>query len=195
MKGARLLIDLWMVRHGETDWNVEQRVQGWTDVPLNQDGRMQAERLGRCLEGLLFHVILVSDLQRARSTGEIIQSHSPAPMDTCPMLRERCFGTAEGLSRVEMERLFPAGAPDAEREDDVQVRAKTFLGQLIRDWPDSRVLCVSHGGFIRNLLRAIGVSEIPVIGNTSVTRLQWDGTQWRVLALNRTEHLDDEQAV
>lgn len=88
----------WLIRHGETDWNAEQRLQGWRDMPLNAVGKQQAQAIRRLLEAqqVAFDAVLSSDLQRAIQTAEIaLEGHSSTPLIQDPQLRERNYGICQ----------------------------------------------------------------------------------------------------
>jgi 2,3-bisphosphoglycerate-dependent phosphoglycerate mutase len=188
------LLELWLVRHGETDWNVQGRVQGWTDVPLNELGVLQAELLSLWMEGIPFRALVMSDLIRARHTATILQSRIKAPIMTDPLLRERSFGKGEGMLRSDMLRLYPTGAPEAETAAEVEARAVEFLSKMTKTYSDGRILCVSHGGMIRAILKVLGFEPPPHLGNTSVSRIRFHDGKWDVLAVNWSEHLTPSSA-
>jgi len=99
---------LYLARHGETDWNRQQRWQGQTDIPLNSTGRAQAQRLAHKVAHLGLTHVYASDLSRARQTGQIIAEHlGLPPVEAFSDLRERNFGVFEGLTRVECETQYP----------------------------------------------------------------------------------------
>jgi broad specificity phosphatase PhoE len=179
-----------MVRHGETDWNRAEKVQGWTDVPLNETGRMQAKRLSEQLTGIPFLAIFSSDLQRARTTAMTLQAGVGAPLYIDKRLRERSFGAAEGMNRHEVRARFENGVPDEEPLTSLQSRAAAFLADMGQQYAAGRILCVTHGGFIRTLLHLTGVADIPPILNTSVTRLHFDGVSWMVPVISAAAHLE-----
>ncbi|CAF1042442.1 unnamed protein product [Rotaria sordida] len=89
-------IDIYIVRHGETDWNAQKRLQGHTDIPLSAQGKLQAYQLKEKFADIHFSKIFSSDLIRARSTAELIRSSNKLPIIETPLLRERCMGTWEG---------------------------------------------------------------------------------------------------
>lgn len=189
-KGDRTsVMELWVVRHGETDWNTAARVQGWTDVPLNGAGIQQARKLAWLLQGVPFKAVFTSDLTRARMTAEALQQSVAAPLHRDRRLRERQFGSAEGLTRTEMQMRFPAGIPDQEPLQALADRATAFLDEMTNTFHDGRVLCVSHGGLIRTLLKLAGQSDIPPLHNTSVSRLVWTGENWRAAAISSADHV------
>jgi broad specificity phosphatase PhoE len=183
------LLELWWVRHGETDWNAQGRVQGWTDVPLNELGVSQAELLSLWLEGIPFRAVVASDLIRARHTATILRSRMKAPFVTDPLLRERSFGKGEGMLRSDMLRHYPNGAPEAESAADVERRVMEFLSKMTKTYSDGRILCVSHGGVIRAILKVLNCESPTHLGNTSVSRTRFHDGKWDVLAVNWSEHL------
>ena len=167
---------LTLVRHGETDWNAARRIQGSTDVPLNDTGRAQARAAGVALRERLETgspvVAASSDLSRARETAEIIaRKLAVASPRVYPALRERGYGEAEGVTDVEfLERWGPwnqAVVPGAEAWSDVRVRAIAGLREAIRDarratFPVApSLVVVSHGALIRELIRHATGGEFP----------------------------------
>lgn len=187
------MIELWLVRHGETDWNVQARIQGWTDIPLNRAGITQAQTLAHWLEGIPFRIIFVSDLSRARTTATLLQHRVHAPLHETRTLRERNFGAGEGLLRHDAMTRYPDGYPGAETDDELSARARQFLDDCIHQVSSGRVLAVAHGGIIRSLLTLMGWPAEPAMGNTSVSRARWDGTEWRITAVNWTAHIEADR--
>ena len=173
-----------IVRHGETDWNRDRRVQGHADTPLNEAGRAQARALAAELDDV--DVIYASDLARARETAEILARGREVRLD--PRLRERGFGTWEGLTSEEIEVRFPEaharwaagegfGDETAEPYDIVRERVASFLEDVVRDHPDETVLVVAHGGSARVAYAlASGLdyvrdhASIPPLANCEVVR-------------------------
>lgn len=202
------MIEVWFVRHGQTDWNLERRVQGWTDVPLNQTGVRQAQLLADALHGIPFHSIYTSDLSRAKTTATILQAQLGSPLHVDARLRERHFGRAEGTFRLEgvahsgeIKRIALASSPVVRhdeandgREPDVEVqrRANSFLSTLVTRHQEGRILCVSHGGLIRAILDALGWLDDGGLQNTSVSQLTWNGREWHVDCVNGATHLKNE---
>ncbi|GMA55868.1 hypothetical protein GCM10025858_03710 [Alicyclobacillus sacchari] len=124
-------MEIWLVRHGETDWNAQGRVQGWTDVPLNAEGRRQASLLAQCLKSISFEHIYASDLSRALDTARIVADAVGAPVTPLACLREHRFGQAEGLLRQESDRRFPNGAPDREPPEALRSRVTQCLQDIV----------------------------------------------------------------
>ncbi len=149
------MTDLYLVRHGETDWNRQRRIQGLTDIPLNATGREQARATGMLLTRRRWDGIYASPLARARETAEIIAAEVGLPGPTLvDALVERNYGEAEGLDWMQVEKRFPHGAAVSGRESREQVGARVIpaLVELASDRPGESLLIVSHGGAIRAVL-------------------------------------------
>lgn len=184
-------MEIWLIRHGETDWNVLGRVQGWTDIPLNRLGEAQIDALGRSLEGIPFRHIYSSDLSRALDTAKAVARYTGTEMTITSKLRERFFGQAEGLAREVKEARYPNGAPDQETEVDIRNRVKACIEDAVRAHPHGRIALATHGGAIRAALEWLGV-KATVIDNTSITRIRVQNGQYTVLAVNATPHLHQD---
>ncbi|GAB6857789.1 histidine phosphatase family protein [Microbacterium xylanilyticum] len=184
-----------LVRHGQTDWNLEGRIQGSTDIPLNDTGRAQARDAARRLAGTPFDHVYASPLSRARETAEIIASELglPAPLITVGM-REHEFGDAEGMlwdQYVERFRARREDVPGAETVEALTARALASLDRIAlaarrRSAPRvESVLICTHGGVIRALLEHVSGGTLPApgerLGNGSVHRFAMDGGGLRLL--------------
>lgn len=169
---------LLLVRHGETDWNAARRIQGSTDIPLNDVGRAQArataEVLAERFAGLQ-PIVVSSDLSRARETAEIISASLGTDLtQTYPQLRERAYGVAEGLSIEEYHERFGAwdreNVPQAETSPHLRRRAVGAVRRVVRDArgrhapQDVPVVAVSHGAFISQLIRHASGDTLPLPG-------------------------------
>lgn len=175
-----------LVRHGQTDWNLARRIQGSTDIPLNDTGRADALAAAEVLSGATHHAIYASPLVRAHETARLIASHlGLAAPETRHDMREREFGEGEGmlveeyLGRFENWRSGPSGA---ESLDVVRDRALGALDHIARE---SRrrsapiaesVIVVTHGGVIRSLLNHASGGTLPregdVLRNGSLHRFE-----------------------
>jgi broad specificity phosphatase PhoE len=144
-----------LARHGETDWNLERRWQGHSDRPLNDTGRAQAEALAGQLADEPIEAVYSSDLVRAHETARIVASRLGLDVVTVPGLRERRFGSWEGLRDAEVEERFPglSSAPDGESREDMLARVLESLEAIARAHTGKTVLVVAHGGPIRAALR------------------------------------------
>lgn len=169
-------MDLLLVRHGETDWNREHRIQGHTDVPLNAAGLAQAEALARELADTTLEAVYASDLARARTTAEAVARLQGLDVVLDPDLREKNFGSWEGLTDVEIAERFPDAARgrwgDGETTGQVATRVLGALERIRARHDGGPVLVVSHGGAIRTVLAAAGVEHGP-IGNCEAFRIDY----------------------
>ena len=173
-------ITIHLVRHGQTEWNAEHRVQGWTDVPLNQTGREQSLAAAAALAGRSIGGVISSDLSRARQTAEPLAAAAGVELVLEPALRERGFGVAEGKLDSEIERDFRGRLegrwrdPDfrfdgGESRRDVYQRVGAFLSALLAAPPADELVLVSHGGALRvalAFLEGIAIEDLP----------RWDAT-------------------
>jgi broad specificity phosphatase PhoE len=153
-----------LVRHGQTDWNLEGRYQGQTDIPLNEAGRIEARSLAETLQGMRFGAVYSSDLVRARETADIIAAQVVLPVQIDVRLREINQGVWEGL-QVDFIRSHYAGlwqqrdvdpasmrAPGGETVNEVAQRMYAALDEIAAVHPDGSVLLVSHGLSLATIL-------------------------------------------
>jgi broad specificity phosphatase PhoE len=161
---------LLLVRHGETDWNAEGRLQGHTDRPLNDYGRRQAAELAERLADEGADAIYASDLVRARDTAEIIGARLGLPVVIDADLREKNWGNWEGLTGDERVRVEFVGESTEEHRERVLRAVHRITGRH----PGQRVVVVTHGGSLRRIQAALnGVAE-PVIDNCAVWSWTFD---------------------
>lgn len=156
---------LLVVRHGETDYNVQGRYCGSQDVPLNDEGLSQAQGAAAALSARMVDVVVSSPLQRARQTAEILNSAIGQSIVIRDEFRERCFGVYEGLTRDEAMRNYPElwqqnvlrqldKAPaGGETIRDVRERVAAGLEYLFRTYTGMNVLLVAHGQVFREIQR------------------------------------------
>ncbi|HKP19333.1 MAG TPA: histidine phosphatase family protein [Gaiellaceae bacterium] len=165
-----------LARHGETDWNVERRVQGHTDRPLNETGRAQARSLADELAGDEIDVVYSSDLIRAHETARIVADRRGLGVTAIPELRERDFGTWEGLTDDDILARFPDAHHrpwgDAETKEEMAQRVMEALRRISAAHGGARVLVVTHGGPLRAVLTHCGVEGIGKILNCQVARVE-----------------------
>ena len=153
---------LLLVRHGETDWNADGRLQGQTDRPLSDFGRRQAQQLAEQLADEELEAIYSSDLSRARETAEIVGRRLGLAVALDPELREKDWGTWEGLTAVERDRVEFVG----ESTEAHQERILGALRRIAERHPgDGRVLVVTHGGSMRRVQTAAMGMAMPVVEN------------------------------
>jgi|RhiMethySRZTD1v2_1073278.scaffolds.fasta_scaffold05050_16 broad specificity phosphatase PhoE len=148
------------LRHGQTDWNAQGRIQGHTDVPLNATGVAQAQAAAGRLQGRGIDWIVSSPLARARSTAEFVARRLGLPVQLDDDLKERRFGAFEGMIADEVKRahgLAPEQPislilpPDAEQWPQTLARSRAVVGKWLAAQPDKVVLFVSHDGLFRAL--------------------------------------------
>jgi len=191
---------VYLVRHGETEWNIEHRIQGHKDSPLTEKGRQQASMLGSNLENVHFDAVFSSDLGRARETAELITLSKKIAVETTLALRERSFGEHEGktfdkhyadtkdlidtFERLTDEKKFTFKfAPDQESDEELARRLSTYLREISVAYAGKTVLAVSHGGIIRAFLVGLGYGtwtelSYGAVKNTACVVLQCDGTEF-----------------
>jgi broad specificity phosphatase PhoE len=152
---------LLLVRHGETDWNADGRLQGHTDRPLSDFGRRQACELAEKLAGESLDAVYASDLSRARETAETVGKRLGLPTLLDPDLREKDWGTWEGLTPVERDRVEFVGESTEEHAE----RMLRALRRIAERHAGRRVLVVTHGGSIRRVQAAALGMALPVLEN------------------------------
>jgi alpha-ribazole phosphatase len=163
--------ELWLVRHGQTDWNVEGRYQGQADMPLNSTGIAQAWALAEKLAGKPFSAIFSSTLQRARQTAQILANRLGLPLHLDGRLAEIHQGDWEGMlvqeiatnytSAWDQHNVNPANtrAPGGESVAEVAARMRAAADDIAHLYPEGHVLVVSHGLALATMLAAAtGVS-------------------------------------
>ncbi|SEQ15004.1 histidine phosphatase family protein [Piscibacillus halophilus] len=186
-----------IVRHGITDWNLAKRAQGSSDIPLNEKGIQDAEKLANRLKDEKWGVLYSSDLRRAHQTAEIIATELEIPVITDERIREAYGGKIEGTTKAERierwgENWFEKDL-GIESNQSVVRRGMEFLNEVSEKHPDEPVLIVSHGSFIRQLLNEL-VVELEKkyhLGNTSITKLRRHESHWELELFNCTKHLNE----
>jgi len=184
------MTELVFIRHGETDWNRQQRFQGQIDVPLNATGHLQAQRLAAALAGERFDLLLSSDLQRARQTIAPLEQQLARPVLAQADWREQGFGVLEGLSVDEIKARHPDlwaqwlrhdadyCLPEGESVRRFHTRVVDAVRALARQHAGRRVLVVTHGGVLDMLWRTVHGHPLDgprdcAIPNTGINRLRW----------------------
>jgi probable phosphoglycerate mutase len=197
---------LCIVRHGETAWNAEHRVQGQLDVPLNAIGLAQARAAARVLGREKFDAIYSSDLSRARQTAEPTATMHAAPVRLEEALRERHYGIFERLTYAEVKRKFPedyarfeARDPDyafrtGESLKDFSARSIAVISRIVEQHQGQSILVFTHGGVLDKLYRF--VTGLPLsaprefgIPNAGLNRIERTPSGWRILAWADIAHL------
>lgn len=158
---------LYLVRHGETDWNRARRIQGSTDIPLNDLGRRQAAAAAELLSRRRFDAVVASPLSRALETGTIIsRALGLADPAIVPGVIERHYGEAEGLTFDEIEARFPDGAdvPGRERRSVLLRRVEAALLEIAADHDGRSVVVATHGAVIRSIVGHVAPDHEATIG-------------------------------
>ncbi|MES2739608.1 MAG: histidine phosphatase family protein [Pseudomonadota bacterium] len=197
-----------LIRHGETAWNAERRLQGHTDIALNAQGVRQAEALGAALAGEPLAAIVSSDLQRARQTAAALQAHHGLAMHSDPQLRERCYGDFEGRLYQDIAALYPdhyaawqarqidavmpGGAREAESFRQFYDRCVAAIAHWAGRYAGRTIALVAHGGVLECAYRAALAMPLDSprdfqVKNASINRFSFiDGklslTQWGEVA-------------
>lgn len=197
---------LYILRHGESTWNADRRIQGHADIGLSEVGREQARRAAAAIAALPFAVAFTSDLRRSVETANLLLAGRAVELVSTADLREQQLGCLEGLTWAEAERRVPDVArawvgdparyrpPGGESYDDVIARAGRFLESLAAFRERSPALIVAHGGSIRALLQVLlGLSPYdgPWIrtDNCGITEIEIVQPRIRLHRLNETAHL------
>jgi probable phosphoglycerate mutase len=199
-----------VVRHAETTWNRERRMQGTTDTKLSDTGRAQADALARRLADETFSALYSSDLSRARDTARVIARHSGRELRLDPRLRERRFGVFEGLTADEIRARYPEEYECfASRDPDYEVpggesargfmrRCLGCLAEIAERHEGGEIVVVTHGLVLDALYReAHGLEHgvprpVPLI-NASVNVFAYSASAWRMLSWGDVTHLSGDE--
>jgi len=177
---------LGLLRHGQTDWNIDLRLQGSTDIPLNETGKAQALLAAQHLHREDWDVIIASPLSRAKDTAEIVGALLDMPVVVVPELIERSFGTAEGMDHASWRKLYESHETieGLESLEDLRARTLLLLDLIKNEYAGQRVLAVSHGAFIRKVLTIISNGELPRegerLGNASLNKFMHADGIWTI---------------
>lgn len=204
------------LRHGETAWNVDTRIQGHHDVALNDTGRWQAARVGQALSVESIDAVVSSDLIRAYETAAQVADHHRLNIQTDTGLRERCFGIFEAKTFAEIEVAWPEDARQWRQRDtdfapaggesllQLRVRVVQCFQALARQHRGQHIVVVTHGGVLDVLYReATGQSlQAPrtwQLANAAINRVLWNGEGFTLVGWADASHLDlalrDEQHI
>ena len=195
------------IRHGETTWNVDGRIQGHLDIPLNDTGLWQAEQAARALADESIAAIYSSDLLRAHVTAQAVAKVSGAPLHTHQGLRERCFGDFQGrtfkdveASQPEDAQLWrtrnPAYAPPGGGDSLIALRERiaSTVDQIARQHEGEQIVLVAHGGVLDVLYRLATRQDFQAprtweLANAAINRLLWTPHGLSLVGWADTAHL------
>ncbi|HEY8913842.1 histidine phosphatase family protein [Lacisediminihabitans sp.] len=174
------------IRHGQTDWNRELRLQGSSDIPLNDTGRQQAHEAVAVLSGTRWDAVVSSPLSRARETAQIIADGLGITLGpSYPELVERDYGDGEGATEEDIEARWPdRDYPGLESLDSVVARGIAALNHIADEYGDANVVIVCHGTIIRYTLSALAGRKLDQINNGSTATFDRIGEGWRVHTVN-----------
>jgi len=202
------------IRHGETDWNVERRLQGHKDIALNARGQWQAQRVGAALAQETVDSIYSSDLQRAHATARAIQQARAGSAGVVPALhldqglRERAFGSFEGQTYEAIAAQWPEESrrwrqrdpdfapPGGESPLQTQARVAQCVQAIAERHPGQSIVLVTHGGVLDMLYRlatgqSVNAARSWELGNAAINRLLWTGHSLSLIGWSDSRHLDE----
>ena len=200
------------VRHGETAWNVDSRIQGQLDIELNETGRWQAKRVGHALSSEKITAVYSSDLGRAHQTAQSISDVTGIPVIPNEGLRERSFGKFEGKTFDEIRETWPEESanwrkripewePPEGGESLLQLRQRVTqtMHELAARHPGEQIVVVAHGGVLDTLYRVATGQEVNSprtwqLPNGAINRLLWTPEGFTLVGWSDTQHLDDDAA-
>jgi len=200
------------VRHGETSWNADARIQGQRDIGLNDTGRWQAQRVGQALAEEAITAVYSRDLERAHATAQSISEVKGIPVIPHEGLRERSFGMFEGKTFDEIHQAWPEHAqnwrkripewqPPEGGESLLQLRERVTrtLEQLAARHPGEQIVVVAHGGVLDALYRVATGQEVNSprtweLPNGAINRLLWTPQGFTLVGWSDTQHLDHAPA-
>ncbi|MBO7332174.1 MAG: histidine phosphatase family protein [Alphaproteobacteria bacterium] len=182
-----MLTHFLLVRHGETDWNKEKRCQGWTDIPLNETGLAQAEKISKQLKKGDYSALYTSDLKRAFQTAEVLNETLSLSIQKVKELRELNHGDAEGKKDIRQiygdilaimyDNTHPNGfdirLPSGESRNDVLARLLPFLRKVAEKHKGENILLVSHGNLILSLYLAFHKNDF-IFKNGDALKFSYD---------------------
>ncbi len=195
-----------LIRHGETIWNREGRIQGHLDSALTPEGIAQAEACAMRLQTETIEHVIASDLPRVRRTAEILNAAMNHPIRHEPALRERCYGIGEGRTYAELDALHPelfsrtrSTDPDfaidgGESRRQFHQRITAALARIVEEHAGKRILIVTHGGVLGVIYRWLNALPIASahkveIPNVAYNRVTIDDGTWTLDVWADTSHL------
>ncbi|QTN01277.1 histidine phosphatase family protein [Sediminibacillus dalangtanensis] len=183
-----------LVRHGETDWNLQGRLQGETNIPLNETGIQQAKECRDYFKDMHMDRIITTPLIRAQKTAEIINENWQKPIEIMEAFKERSFGEAEGMPMEERNKRYPhRNYPGQEPFDAFRERVMQGIEEISNKYMDEELLLVAHGGVINVILSTvsdgkIGTGKTKLI-NACISNIQLWKEGWKIHNYNQIDHL------
>ncbi len=200
----------YLIRHAQSTWNAEGRMQGHADPPLDALGEKQILALAQALSAKTIHALYSSPSQRAKRTAEAVASQHSLTLNFDNRLMERNLGDWTGLTGSEADDLYPeiraggdwrlVGPPGGESLPELIARAAAVFSEIVLKHPTDRVAVVSHGGLLNAyLMHLLGLPADNSIhfhfGNTAIARLRLENKQVHILSLGDEKHLDAMRAL
>lgn len=197
----------YLIRHGQTYWNQENRMQGQFETDLTPLGERQAIALGEHLKGIAFDKVYSSPQRRAVKTTQLIIGERPLPIQTDDALKEILMGDWQGILIEDLKRDFPAeidlfwNHPEqykretCETYEEVRIRAAEFMERVAAENPGKNILVVTHGALLKTLYTYLKYQQISEIAHavhplsTAMAIVEKKDGMWNVLAWNDTTHL------
>lgn len=196
-----------LVRHGQTAWNHDQRIQGHIDIALNAVGQQQAQRLAQSLGDEPMAAVYASDLSRARDTAQAVSEYTGTALYIDPALRERHYGAFEGLTFDDIETQWPEQVQAWRRRDpdfapdggesllDLVERVVPAVHAIARRHAGEQIMLVTHGGVIDVLYRAASGMDLSAkrswdLTNTAINRLLWTAQGLSLVGWGDVRHLE-----
>lgn len=197
------LLRVFVIRHGQTQHNIERILQGHLDIPLNEEGRSQAIKLGVAMKHFQWDAVLTSDLLRCQETLQLVlaenSSSTSPPVTVSKAIRERMMGDVQGMKVVEAQRLYGAGFKDrGESYEEMMERVMGCWELFVNRGVDCKyrnMLVVTHGGVIRGLMKELN-GEAVVPFNTSVSLVEIEHHRpgiYRVPITGDVSHLEQQE--
>ena len=200
------------LRHGETAWNVDTRIQGKLDIELNETGRWQARRAARALANEEIDAVYSSDLLRAWETACTVASATGQTAKPVPALRERGFGIFEGKTFIEIEGTWPEQTllwrqrdplwkpQGGESLQELRQRIELTVSSLAKRHQGEQIVLVAHGGVLDVLYRLATRQDLQTprswnLGNATINRLLWTPEGLSLVGWADTRHLEDDEAL
>ncbi len=203
-----LLTTLYITRHGETEWNIQSRFQGWKNSPLTELGIKQAESLRKRMSTIPLNKIYASPTERAAKTAEIIRGDRDIEIIQDIDLREMGFGNWEGLTYDEIKAINEAELHNliynpskyvSDMGEDYKTFTERIIGavdRIILKHPNESVLIVTHGISLKVMLSYFNhldldeIDKLPIVGQASLTQVSIDKEDFKVVLTGDTQHYD-----
>jgi len=188
-----MMTKICLIRHGETDWNAMGKIQGKTDIPLNENGTRQAQQCRDYLKDSNWDIIVTSPLKRAKQTAFIINEALQLQVVEMAEFMERSFGDAEGKTREERAILYPDQQyPNQESREELVNRIMNGLEKILVQFLDQKVLLVAHGAVIHTLLTVVSEDQLSIekyLSNACISNIHFKEKKWVVEDYNLVDHL------